>query len=163
MSTCLTGKWDLSLDERGRVAFPTRCRNKLAELYGTTQREAYPNLSEGRLWVTVGRAKDEMPLFIYPDLKWRPIEAELPRCDATKPNVLNAQWRVIGHAEAVELDRSGRLLISQTLREDAQLEKRVVLMGVVNRFELWDYALYKQRLAGDPPQLDLDGLGSVPF
>lgn len=164
MFTSLHGKSDLTLDERGRVAFPTRCQKKVKELCAAKQREASedPDLSR-KFWVTVGPEDSVKPLYIYPHLNWQGVEAALTQCDRTKPNVEDAVWRMMSHAEEGALDRSGRLLIPQTLRDQAGLKKKVVLLGVMYRFELWDHTFYRERLARGAKALNLDGLGAVPL
>ena len=52
---------------------------------------------------------------------------------------------VLGHATEIEMDKSGRILIPPRLREFASLEKRVVLAGLGNKFELWNDEAWDKR------------------
>ena len=52
---------------------------------------------------------------------------------------------LIGHATDVELDGNGRLLLPSLLRDYAHLDKRVVMIGQGNKFEVWDEALWQSR------------------
>ncbi|MBT8069185.1 MAG: division/cell wall cluster transcriptional repressor MraZ, partial [Gammaproteobacteria bacterium] len=48
------------------------------------------------------------------------------------------QRRLVGSATAVEPDGSGRILLPPSLRQVTGLEKRVVMLGMGNRFEIWN-------------------------
>ena len=70
-------------------------------------------------------------------------------CQGTLPT-LNKQARrlqrlLIGHATEVELDSSGRILIPTPLREYAELDKEVVLIGQGNKFEIWNEKFWNER------------------
>src|SRR5438552_10954511 len=72
------------------------------------------------------------------------------------------QRLVVGHADDVVLDGAGRILVPPALRQYAALDKRVVLVGQGNKFELWDEAKWLERTEhavafpadGLPPELD---------
>ena len=55
------------------------------------------------------------------------------------------QRLLIGHATEVELDSAGRILLPPPLREFADLDKRVILLGQGNKFELWNEVLWQDR------------------
>lgn len=125
MALSFTGKTNLSLDERGRIGVPTRYREELRVS------------SEGKVVVTIPPEASEKRLLIYSAPAWKKVEARLHRQDNSKAHVRHARRRIIGHATEVELDRNGRVLIPQVLRDYAGLEKKVVLAGVGSCFELW--------------------------
>lgn len=58
--------------------------------------------------------------------------------------VRNMQRLILGHAAELELDVQGRVLLPAPLREYAGLDKRVVLVGQINKFELWDADQWQQ-------------------
>ena len=72
------------------------------------------------------------------------------------------QRLIVGHADDVELDAAGRILVPPALRRYASLDRRVVLVGQGRKFELWDDAAWAARTAqaiafdggGLPPELD---------
>lgn len=146
MFSGFSGRSDLVLDERGRVAFPKRYRNRLLEL------------SNGKVWVTIGPLQAGRALYIYADPDWQALAEGLQQSDNSKQNISDVQWRMIGHAEEAALDGNGRLLIPQALREHAGLEKRIVLLGVIRRFELWDEGLYREEMARQRAESSMDGL-----
>ena len=72
------------------------------------------------------------------------------------------QRLLVGHADDVEVDAAGRILVPPALRRYASLDKRVVLVGQGRKFELWDEAQWQAQTAqaiafpadGLPPELD---------
>ncbi|MDH3466107.1 MAG: division/cell wall cluster transcriptional repressor MraZ [Gammaproteobacteria bacterium] len=121
----------LNLDAKGRLAIPTKYRDPLL------------NQCDGRLVVTVNHS--ERCLWMYPLQEWDEIEKKvvaLPSLDAAAQRLKRI---LIGHASDCELDRNGRVLLSGPLREFADLEKRVVLIGQGNKFEIWNDLLWAAR------------------
>lgn len=83
-------------------------------------------------------------LMIFPRPEWEKFRERI----AALP--LSAQWwkRIfLGNAMDVELDSTGRVLISPELRHAAHIEKDAVLLGMGNHFELWDRATYNDKEA----------------
>jgi MraZ protein len=79
-------------------------------------------------------------LLFYPQPEWQPIRDKLLKLSALNPRIRALQRRLVGYAEEVEMDAAGRVLISPALRTYAALDKRVMLIGQGNKFELWDEA-----------------------
>lgn len=129
MALSFTGKTNLSLDERGRIGVPTRYREELRVR------------SKGQVVVTIppvaSESKNEKRLLIYSVPAWENVNAMLEEKDDGGKRFRYAVRRFLGYAENVELDRNGRVLIPQALRDHAGLEKKVVLAGVGRCFELW--------------------------
>lgn len=145
------GVTHLTVDPKGRMAFPTRYRDALA------------HLCQGRLVVTVDPAHC---LLIYPLPEWEDIERRLVKLPTLNSQVRRLQRLLIGHATECELDGSGRILLPPPLREFAGLDKQVVLLGQLNKFELWDQARWAEKreewLAEDAGPLELpDELGQI--
>ncbi len=137
----------LSLDSKGRLAVPSRYR------------EALHTCCAGRLVVT---ADSDKCLLIYPLPDWEPIQQKLMGLSGFNPRIRDLQRLLIGHAEDIEMDAAGRVLVSAALRAYASLKKSVVLAGQGNKFELWDMEKWEQVLErgsgfGDgelPPELE---------
>ena len=126
------GASNLSLDAKGRIVLPARYRERLLEI---CHRE---------LIVTIDT---EQPcLLIYPLPEWELIEEKIEALPSFNPATRRIQRLLIGHATEVEVDGNGRMLISNPLREYAQLGKKVVLIGQGKKFELWDEAIWSQRM-----------------
>lgn len=121
----------INLDTKGRMAIPTRYRAPIMEC------------CDGKLVVTIDFDKC---LLIYPLPEWQEVEAKILRL----PNIANPDARalqriVVGHASEYEMDGNGRILLPQPLREIAQLDKRAVLVGQINKFELWDEGMWNAK------------------
>jgi MraZ protein len=118
----------LSLDAKGRMAMPSRYRDQLMEQAG------------GRLVVTIHT--DDRCLWVYTQPEWEQIEARIAGLPAFHPTVTKLRRLLVGYASDVEMDGAGRILLPPTLREHAGLERKVMLLGQGNKFELWDEALW---------------------
>ena len=114
----------LTLDQKGRLAFPTRHRELLA--------------ATGELRLTVTRSP-EGALLIYPRAAWETFRDQMMKWPITA-----IKWKrmYLGNAVDVELDASSRILIAPELREAAGLERNVMLLGMGPHLELWDAQRY---------------------
>lgn len=113
----------LNLDAKGRMAIPAKYRSALAECCGARV-VATINPSDSCLW-------------LYPENEWREIARKVSRLPATKKNQL-LQRLLLGHATECEMDGQGRILVSPELRKHAGLDKKVSLVGLGHKFEIWD-------------------------
>lgn len=140
------GVSELVLDVKGRIAIPARHRDGLA------------SGGNGRVIVTADHGGC---LLIYPQLAWEPIEAKLMGLSSFDDRIRSVQRLFVGHADDVEIDAAGRILIPPALRRYAGLDKRVVLVGQGHKLELWDEVKWQAQIAqsitfpgGLPPGLD---------
>ncbi|HEC30090.1 MAG TPA: transcriptional regulator MraZ [Gammaproteobacteria bacterium] len=135
----------ISLDAKGRFAMPTRYREQLDES------------CSGKLIVTVDR---DHCLLIYPFPEWEEIERKLVKLPSFNRQARGMQRLLIGHATELDMDANGRMLLTPPLRKFAALEKRAVLIGQGNKFELWDEQTWNQKCEQwfDEGELDADGL-----
>lgn len=124
------GATNVTLDAKGRLAMPTRYRERIFER------------SNGRLIATIDRS--DPCLLIYPLPEWEEIELKLKRLPTLNPAARRLQRLMIGHATDLELDGSGRILVPPSLRDYAQLSKTAMLIGQGSRFELWDEARWNE-------------------
>ena len=113
----------VNLDAKGRLALPTRYRGPLEDR------------CQGQVVLTV---HDDRCLLLYPQPDWDEIERKLVRLPNQNKRTRTLQRMLLGHATELEIDKSGRILIPPRLREFANLEKRVVLAGLGNKFEIWN-------------------------
>ncbi len=77
-------------------------------------------------------------LCVYPLPEWELIEAKLRELASFREENRRLQRLLIGNAVDLELDASGRFLVPPRLREYAKLDKRAMLVGQLNKFQLWD-------------------------
>lgn len=121
----------LNIDAKGRIAMPTRYRERL-------QLD-----SDNTVIVTIDT--EERCLLMYPRPEWEEIEKKIASLPSFQPAARRIQRLLIGHATDIEMDGQGRLLLPPLLREYAGLEKRTVLVGQGKKFELWDEAHWESR------------------
>jgi MraZ protein len=116
-----SGVSSLNLDSKGRLAIPAKYRDTLLAQ------------AKGRLIITAGPSGC---LLVYPEAEWLLVRDKLK----TVPGIQGEQLRrvIIGHAEELDMDASGRVLIPAHLRKVVGLDKEVALVGMDNKFELWD-------------------------
>jgi len=126
------GVTELALDAKGRFAVPAR------------QRDAIVATSGARLVLT---ADPSRCLLLYPLDAWEPIQARLMSLSSFDERIRALQRLIVGHADDVEIDASGRILVPPALRRYASLDRRVVLVGQGRKFELWDDAAWAARTA----------------
>jgi len=139
------GVQHINMDAKGRLAMPAR------------QREPLLSECEGRIVVTIDT--QSACLAIYPLPEWERIERDIQNLPALKPAVKRFQRLMLGYATDLELDGNGRLLLPPPLREYAQLDKKVVLVGQGNKLELWSETLWlaerEQALRDSGPEAEL--------
>jgi MraZ protein len=80
----------------------------------------------------------EHSLLLYPLPTWEDIERKLIKLPSLDKQARRLQRLLIGHATECELDTQGRVLVSPPLREFAELDKKVVMIGQGNKFEIWN-------------------------
>jgi MraZ protein len=120
----------LTMDAKGRVAVPARHRDGLAAP------------GQGRLVVT---AHPHRCLLLYPQPAWEPIRAQVLAAPSLQAESALVRRLLVGFAEEVELDASGRLLLSPALRQFAALDKNVWLVGQGSHFEIWSEAGWRSQ------------------
>jgi len=128
----------VSLDQKGRLAIPAKYRNTLLENNETqiviTKDPQYPSLK------------------IYPKSQWIEISSKLESLQGLDPIVRNLQWTILGNASVTEFDPGGRMLIliPIELRKYADLvdQKQISLIGMGNKFEIWNINNWEMRQTG---------------
>ena len=141
------GVAQLNLDSKGRLAVPSRFRDGLIAQ------------ASGHLVVT---ADSDRCLLIYPLPDWEPIEQKLMSLSSFNVQIRELQRRLVGYAEDVVMDATGRILVPPALRRYAQLDKAVVLVGQGHKFELWNKDHWDELMekgggpgaGGLPPELE---------
>ncbi len=126
------GVSELVLDAKGRLAIPSRHRDGLV------------SGGNGHLVIT---ADPGACLLVYPAAAWDPIQTRLMGLSSFDDKIRSLQRLIVGHADDVELDAVGRILIPPALRRYASLDKRVVLVGQGQKLELWDEVKWQAQIA----------------
>jgi len=113
----------ITLDSKNRITVPTKYRD---ELFADCQ---------GKMVCTVDI--QHPCLLLYPLPEWEEIELKLCGLSIMNPQERLLQQVLLGNASDCEIDKSGRLLINGPLRQHACLEKSVMLVGQLKKFEIW--------------------------
>ena len=121
--TVFRGATKVTLDAKGRLAIPTRYRERIKAR------------CDGQLVTTIQK---DYCLLIYPFPEWEEIERKLTRLPSLNKHARRLLRLMVGHATEVDLDGHGRILLSRELREFANLGRQTMLIGLGNKFELWD-------------------------
>ncbi|MBI1313758.1 division/cell wall cluster transcriptional repressor MraZ [bacterium] len=135
----LTGTWPRSLDEKGRLAVPSRLR---ADLGGDDLKALFI-----APWT-------DMSLAIFTPTAFDALSARMSDKSAAKLDVRSYMRLFYGQAEKLDLDAQGRLRIPERLKALAELQREVVLLGVSDHLELWDRTRWDEYVAKLSPQFD---------
>lgn len=112
------GQFSHSIDAKGRLIIPTKYRELLGEEFVMT------------------KGLDGC-LFVFPMDAWEEFETKLRKLPLTNKNARAFSRFFVAGAATCEFDKQGRILVPQTLREFACLDKDVVLAGNLDRIEIW--------------------------
>ena len=112
------GEYNHTIDAKGRLIVPAKFREILGDNFIVT------------------KGLDGC-LFVYPTDEWTRFEEKLKGLPLTNKNARQFTRFFLAGAAACEVDKQGRILLPQVLREFASLEKDVVLVGVASRIEIW--------------------------
>jgi MraZ protein len=133
----LTGTYSRTLDDKKRLVLPRRVRELLGE--------------PATLFVTPG---PDQSLWVYTQAGLEQLAARLDQAPTADAEARVFRRLYFAQTEAVDVDRSGRVLVPDRLLQFAGLSHEVVLIGVRDHLELWDAARWQQYLAQHGPRFD---------
>ena len=121
----LIGEYVHSMDAKGRITIPSKFRNDLSNGFVLT------------------KGLDKC-LFLYPMEEWNKIESKLKELPITNKNVRSFVRTFFSGATDSAIDKQGRVLTPQNLREHALIEtdKEAVIVGLSNRVEIWSQQIW---------------------
>lgn len=119
-----SGKYYYNLEEKGRLIIPAPFREIISSNYSP------------KLYIT--NAAFDRCLHIYPYEEWIRLEEKVRGLPRMLEEVRFFMRRVIASAQECTMDKQGRLLIPASLREDAGINGEVVIVGQIDKIELWD-------------------------
>ena len=125
------GNSALTLDAKGRMTIPARYRDALMES------------AQGALTIT---RNFDGGLLVYPRPVWEEKRETIMQLPMSARHV---QRLLLGNAQDVEIDGSGRVLIAPELRTATEMVKDVVLVGMGRHFDLWDAQVFANMQAAD--------------
>ena len=121
----------VTIDAKGRMSVPVRYREQLS------------HLCNGEVVVTIDT--EENCLMLYPLPAWNDVERKIEALPTFNKAARRIQRLLIGHATDIQMDGSGRLLLPAPLREYALMEKKLVLLGQINKIEIWSESHWLSR------------------
>ena len=114
----LLGEYQHSLDEKGRLIIPAKFREDLGENFVIT------------------RGLDNC-LFVYPLIQWRTLEEKIKELPTSQGDTRAFVRMFFSGAVEAELDKQGRVILPQHLREHARIDRDVYVIGVSTKVEIW--------------------------
>ena len=128
----------VSLDAKGRISIPARYRSDFK--------------SQNQNKIVITKDPQYPSLKLYPDSEWESISKKLQSLQGLDPIVRNIQWTILGNAYQTDIDINGRLLVRvpNDLQKYADIneEKQIALVGMGNKFEIWNINGWEMRQTG---------------
>ena len=140
------GETAITIDDKGRLAIPTSYRDLVARECGNRLVLTYNPFEAGSL-------------YLYPQPVWERVRDQVNKLPRTKQTSRSFQLKLVGAATFVEPDGSGRISIPASHRNATGIEKRAVLLGMGEKFELWSEQAHHAQIRQTLTDADLgDGL-----
>lgn len=130
MITMFMGEYNHTIDAKGRLIIPSKFREALGNEFVLT------------------KGLDGC-LFVFPMKEWEAFEEKLRNLPLIDKNARKFSRFFLAGASTCELDKQGRILVPGTLREFAQMDKEVVLTGMLDRIEVWSKEQWLENNAYD--------------
>ena len=134
------GETAITIDDKGRLAIPTGYRDLVARECGNRLVITYNPFEAGSL-------------YLYPQAVWEKVRDGVNALPRTRSVSRSLQLKLVGAASPVELDGNGRISIPASHRSAVGIEKKAVLLGMGEKFELWSeqahHAQIRQTLTDD--------------
>lgn len=124
------GSFEHTMDTKGRVSVPSKFRDILADRY------------DGKLVLAMD---SDQCLTVYPLEEWEKLEEKIKALPTMKPEVKHFVRTFFSSATECELDKQGRILIPPPHRGHAAITKNVLLIGIINKIEIWDAGIWGAR------------------
>ena len=121
----LIGEYEHSLDATGRLIMPAKLRTDMGE----------------KFIITKGL---DGCLFVFSQIEWSNFESKLKELPLTNKNARDFVRFFLSGATECEIDKQGRFLLVNTLREYAEITKEVIIIGVGTRLEIWNKDKWKK-------------------
>ena len=125
----LIGEYKHNIDEKGRLALPAKFRHELGD--GAVVTKGLDNC-----------------LFLYTKKEWEKLAEKLSRLPISKANTRAFGRLMLAGAMDLEMDKQGRIILPDYLRQYATLKKKVVITGLYNRLEIWDELVWNKYKKG---------------
>ena len=127
------GETAITIDDKGRLAIPTGYRDLVASECGN------------RLVITYNPF-DKGSLYIYPHSVWEKVRDDVNRLSRLKEANRRLQLKLVGAAAIVEPDGNGRISLPASHRNTIGIEKKALLVGMGDKFELWSEQAHRAQI-----------------
>lgn len=132
-----TSEYECKIDAKGRLVLPAKIKANLPESSGNE---------------LVVRRGFEPCLILYPMVEFKKIYSKIAGLNEFNEEYRKLQRNFFRGSSVVELDNNGRFLIPKLMLNYASLEKDAVVVGMGNKVEIWNPAVYEQHLISDPTE-----------
>ncbi len=126
------GVHSLSVDAKGRIKIPTRHQTQIDKI------------CKSKMVLSIH--PEDNCLLLYPLEDWQILEKKVSTLPSLNIHTKRLKRKLIGHATDCELDKASRVLIPATLREYANIDKKIIMSGQGHNFELWDEDTWNKQL-----------------
>lgn len=127
------GESSISIDDKGRMAIPVAYRDVLAAACGNRLVVAYNPFDAYCLW-------------LFPAGEWERVRDQVNGLSSFVPAHRELKRKLVGAATPLEPDAQHRVLLPPSLRQAAGIERRAVLLGLGDKFELWSEEAHLKRI-----------------
>ncbi|MFQ5930254.1 MAG: division/cell wall cluster transcriptional repressor MraZ [Acidobacteriota bacterium] len=131
----LRGNFPAKIDAQGRIKIPTAHRNPIEDKYGP------------ELYVTSVSGEN---VLIYPMSEWEEIETTLLEPPKMLPEKVKFLRHTNYYGQVSTMDKQGRVLIQPHLREAAQIDGEVAVMGYLTYLQVWNIERFQDLLKAEP-------------
>jgi|SRR5579884_2521713 len=121
-----------TVDEKGRLKIPSTFRSEIEEAHGSSD-----------FYVTSIKGDS---VLVYPLSVWQELEDRLAKSPASNPTINKFLDRTSYYGQETSIDKSGRILIPALLRESAEMTGEVVVLGHLNRLDIWSHKRFLAKL-----------------
>lgn len=119
------GEYIHSVDEKGRVIMPLKFREQLSQTFYITK--------------SIDRC-----LFVYDEEEWKLMYEKMRSLKLTSERARRFTRNMFGPARELTVDKQGRIIIPQNLRDYAGIDKEVVITGVATKIEIWSKEVFDE-------------------
>ncbi len=127
------GVYSLTIDAKGRLKIPKYHQAQINKI------------NKGNMVLSVH--PDDPCLLLYPLQEWQILEKKVSALPSLNIHTKRLKRKLIGHASDCQLDSISRILIPATLRKYANINKKIMMSGQGNNFEIWDEHTWHEQLA----------------
>jgi MraZ protein len=135
----LWGSYPAKIDEKSRLRLPAKFRRDL------------PETEDNTYYVT---SDDGLCAQIYPIPIWERVAQKFQESPRMDPAKIKLQRFTSYYGLLTQMDPQGRILIPQSLREDAQISGDVIVIGKSDHLEVWNNDVFRQSLKNNPLTLE---------